>query len=59
MASHLLIADYVANPDRRSAELRQGGYPTGPHALVVALAEGLGVGLVEAFAGADAWRSRR
>lgn len=51
MASHLLIADYVRDPAGYVPTFVRGGYPSGPHAVAVALSEGLGTGLVEAFAG--------
>jgi len=51
MASHLLIADYVREPSGFVPSFVKGGYPTGPHAVVVALSEGLGADLVEVFAG--------
>lgn len=51
MASHLLIADYVREPEGFVPSFIKGGYPTGPHAVVVVLSEGLGAGLVEVFAG--------
>ena len=49
MSQHLLAADRLAG-DETSQLLRQG-YPLGPHAVVVALHEGLGIGLVQGFAG--------
>lgn len=51
MASHLIIADHVRDPDGYVPTFVRGGYPIGPHALVVGLAEALGAGLVEVFAG--------
>ena len=52
MAYHLLIADWLNTPGRRHARsLIHQGYPVGPHSLVAGLSEGLGTGLVEAFAG--------
>jgi hypothetical protein len=50
MASHLIIADHVRDPSGHVPTFVRGGYPIGPHALVVALSETLGTGLVEAFA---------
>lgn len=50
MASHLLIADYVQDSSGEKPSFVRSGYPTGPHAVVVALQESLGVGAVEAFA---------
>ena len=51
MASHLLIADHVRDPSGLVPTFVQGGYPSGPHAVVVAISEGTGAGLVEVFAG--------
>lgn len=51
MASHLIIADYIADPSGVVPSFIKGGYPTGPHALVAAVADPFGIGLVEAFAG--------
>ena len=51
MASHLIIADYIADPAGVVPSFVKGGYPTGPHALVAAVAEPTGLGLVEGFAG--------
>ncbi len=51
MASHLLIADYVREPSGFVPSFIKGGYPTGPHATVVALSEGLDASLVDVFAG--------
>jgi len=51
MASHLIIADYVADPGGAVPSFVRGGYPSGPHAVVAAVAEGTGTDLVEAFAG--------
>ena len=51
MASHLLIADYVREPAGFVPSFIRGGYPTGPHAVVVALSKGLDTDLVGAFAG--------
>jgi hypothetical protein len=51
MASHLLIADYVRDPSGFVPSFVRGGYPIGPHSVVVALSELLGAGLVEVFAG--------
>ena len=50
MSQHLLAADRLAA--RRSApQLLHQGYPLGPHAIVVALNKGLGIGLVQGFSG--------
>jgi hypothetical protein len=51
MASHLLIAEYVRDPSGFEPSFIRGGYPTGPHATVVALSELLGADLVHVFAG--------
>jgi hypothetical protein len=51
MASHLLIADWLNTRVGQTPGLVEGGYPVGPHALAAGLSEGLGTGLVEAFAG--------
>lgn len=51
MASHLLIAEYVRDPTGFVPSFVQGGYPTGPHAVVVAFSEALGADLVAVFAG--------
>jgi len=51
MASHLIIADYLAHPEGPVPSFVKGGYPIGPHALVAAIAAATGAGLVEAFAG--------
>jgi len=49
MSQHLLAADRLAH-DQGSQLLHQG-YPLGPHAVVVALNEGLGIGLAQGFTG--------
>ncbi len=49
MSQHLLSADRLASGD--TSELLRQGYPLGPHAIVVALHQGFGVGLVQAFDG--------
>jgi hypothetical protein len=49
MSQHLLAADRLA--DGQSSQLLNQGYPLGPHAIVVALNKGLGVGLVQGFSG--------
>lgn len=51
MASHLLIADYVREPAGLVPSFVKGGYPIGPHAVVVAVSEATGIGLVDAFSG--------
>jgi hypothetical protein len=49
MSQHLLAADRMA--EGQSSQLLHQGYPLGPHAIVVALHEGLGIGLVQGFSG--------
>ena len=49
MSQHLLTAERLAHGEG-SPLLRQG-YPLGPHAIVVALNKGLGIGLVQGFSG--------
>jgi len=49
MSQHLLAADRLA--DGQSSQLLNQGYPLGPHAIVVALNKGLGIGLVQGFSG--------
>jgi hypothetical protein len=49
MSQHLLAADRLA--DGTGSELLRQGYPLGPHAVVVALNRGLGIGLVQGFDG--------
>ncbi|MBS1880612.1 MAG: hypothetical protein JST31_13955 [Actinobacteria bacterium] len=49
MSQHLLAADRLA--EGHGSELLRQGYPLGPHAVVVALDKGLGVGLVHGFSG--------
>jgi len=49
MSQHLLAADRLAH-DQGSQLLHQG-YPLGPHAIVVALSKGFGIGLVQGFTG--------
>jgi hypothetical protein len=49
MSQHLLAADRLA--DGQSSQLLNQGYPLGPHAIVVALDKGLGIGLVQGFSG--------
>ncbi len=51
MANHLLIADWLSTRVGEMPTLIHQGYPVGPHALVAGLAEGLGAGPIEAFAG--------
>ncbi len=49
MSQHLLAADGLAHG--QGGELLHQGYPLGPHAIVVALNKGLGIGLVQGFGG--------
>jgi hypothetical protein len=49
MSQHLLAADRLAGG--QASQLLNQGYPLGPHAVVVALNKGLGIGLVQAFSG--------
>jgi hypothetical protein len=49
MSQHLLAADRLAHGE--GSQLLHQGYPLGPHAIVVALSKGLGVGLVQGFSG--------
>jgi hypothetical protein len=49
MSQHLLAADRLA--EGSSSQLQNQGYPLGPHAIVVALNKGLGIGLVQGFSG--------
>ncbi|HEX7277995.1 MAG TPA: hypothetical protein VF255_00080 [Solirubrobacterales bacterium] len=49
MSQHLLVADRLA--EGQSSQLLNQGYPLGPHAVVVALNKGLGIGLVQGFGG--------
>lgn len=49
MSQHLLAADRLV--DGHSSQLLNQGYPLGPHAVVVALNKGLGIGLVQGFSG--------
>ena len=49
MSQHLLAADRLAHGE--SSQLLHQGYPLGPHAIVVALNKGLGIGLVQGFGG--------
>ena len=51
MANHLLMADWAQNGTEPRPELIDDGYPLGPHSLAATLADLLGTGLVEAFAG--------
>ena len=49
MSQHLLAGARLA--EGHSSPLLHQGYPLGPHAVVVALNKGLGVGLVQGFSG--------
>ena len=49
MSQHLLATDRLA--DGTGSQLLNQGYPLGPHAIVVALNKGLGIGLVQGFSG--------
>jgi hypothetical protein len=49
MSQHLLAADRLAAG--QGGQLLHQGYPLGPHAIVVALHQGLGIGLVQGFSG--------
>jgi len=49
MSQHLLATDRLA--DGVGSQLLNQGYPLGPHAIVVALDKGLGIGLVQGFSG--------
>lgn len=49
MSQHLLAADRLA--DEQTSQLLRQGYPLGPHAIVVALNQALGIGLVQGFSG--------
>jgi hypothetical protein len=49
MSQHLLATDRLASG--HGSQLLHQGYPLGPHAIVVALNKGLGIGLVQGFSG--------
>ncbi len=49
MSQHLQAAAQLAQG--HAGQLQRQGYPLGPHAIVVALSKGLGIGLVHAFSG--------
>ena len=49
MSQHLLAADRLAAG--QGSQLLHQGYPLGPHAIVVGLHKGLGIGLVPGFTG--------
>src|SRR5207249_205622 len=46
-----LIADWLDARVGQVPALIHQGYPVGPHALVAGLGEGLGIGLIDGFAG--------
>jgi hypothetical protein len=49
MSQHLLATDRLA--EGHGSQLLSQGYPLGPHAVVVALNKGLGIGIVQGFSG--------
>ena len=49
MSQHLLAADRLAHG--QGSQLLHQGYPLGPHSIAVALAQGLGIGIVQGFTG--------
>ena len=49
MSQHLLATDRLVNG--QGSQLLHQGYPLGPHSVVVALNKGLGIGIVQGFAG--------
>jgi hypothetical protein len=49
MSQHLLATDRLAHG--HGSQLLHQGYPLGPHAIVVVLERGLGIGLVQGFSG--------
>jgi hypothetical protein len=49
MSQHLLTSDRLLHG--QGSQLLSQGYPLGPHAIVVALGKGLGIGLVQGFDG--------
>lgn len=49
MSQHLLATDRLAQG--HGSQLLHQGYPLGPHAVVVTLNKGMGVGLVQGFSG--------
>lgn len=51
MASHLLMASWLAEGFRPEPVLIDQGYPLGPHALVAGVGEAFGVRPIDAFAG--------
>ena len=51
MASHLLLADWIADGFRPEPVLIDQGYPLGPHAMVAGLGTLLGASSIDVFAG--------
>lgn len=51
MASHLLLADWIAERFKPEPVLIDQGYPIGPHALVAGVGELLGARSIDVFAG--------
>jgi hypothetical protein len=49
MSQHLLTTDHLTHG--AGSQLLHQGYPLGPHAVVVALNKGLGIGIVQGFSG--------
>ena len=49
MSQHLLATDRLAHG--QGSQLLHQGYPLGPHSIVVTLAKGLNIGLVQGFTG--------
>jgi hypothetical protein len=49
MSQHLLATDRLAHG--AGSQLLHQGYPLGPHAIVVALNKGMGIGIVQGFSG--------
>jgi hypothetical protein len=49
MSQHLLATDRLLHGE--GSQLLHQGYPLGPHAVVVALGKGLGIGIVQGFTG--------
>ena len=49
MSQHLLATDRLGHGE--ASQLLHQGYPLGPHAVVVALNKGLGIGIVQGFDG--------
>jgi hypothetical protein len=51
MGAHLLWAEIYKSEEVAGVNVFHSGYPLGPHALVAAIAEGLGLAVDEVFAG--------